>query len=110
MAALEMDGRILVIDAGLSFPTVEIPGIDLVAHSIPDGCAVAIDLPAGTLLHSGDFKLDQTPIDGRATDLQSLGAEAARGVHVFMADSTNAEDAGMTLSERTVGPVLFDII
>jgi len=198
MAALELDGRILVIDAGLSFPTVEMPGIDLVlpdvqylrdnrdrieavvlthghedhvgslpyllrefvdlpvfatkltlgliegkleehgvrdravyrevtpgeevrtgpftmrlhrvAHSIPDGCAVAIDLPSGTLLHSGDFKLDQTPIDGRATDLQSLAEEARRGVHVFLSDSTNAEDPGLTLSERTVGPVLFDII
>jgi len=198
MAALEMDGRILVIDAGLSFPTVEMPGIDLVlpdiqylrdhhdqiqavvlthghedhvgslpymlpefsalpiyatkltlgliegkleehgvrdravfcevepgrevtagpftmrfhrvAHSIPDGCAVAIDLPEGTLLHSGDFKLDQTPIDGRATDLQGLAAEAKRGVHVFLADSTNAEDAGMTQSERTVGPALYEII
>jgi len=197
MAALELDGRILVLDAGLSFPTVEMPGIDLVlpdfdylreradrvhavvlthghedhvgslpyllrefslpvfatkltlgliqgkleehgvrdraefhevvpgeevrtgpftirfhrvSHSIPDGCAVAIDLPAGTLLHSGDFKLDQTPIDGRVTDLQGIAAEAKRGVHLFLSDSTNAEDAGMTLSERTVGPVLEGIV
>ncbi|HJP66443.1 MAG TPA: ribonuclease J [Actinomycetota bacterium] len=197
MAALELGGRILVLDAGLSFPEVEMPGIDLVlpdfqylverrdqiqavvlthghedhvgslpyllrelslpiyatkltlaliqgkleehgvrdraefrevtpgqevttgpftmrfhrvAHSIPDGCAVAIDLPAGTLLHTGDFKLDQTPIDGRVTDLQGIATEAARGVHVMLSDSTNAEDPGMTLSERTVGPALFDII
>ncbi|HEX9234808.1 MAG TPA: ribonuclease J [Actinomycetota bacterium] len=197
MAALELGGRILVIDAGLSFPEVEMPGIDLVlpdfqylrdnaervhavvlthghedhvgslpyllrefrlpvyatkltlalirgkleehdvmdraefhevtpgtevttgpftmrfhrvAHSIPDGCAVAIDLPAGTLLHTGDFKLDQTPIDGRVTDLQAIATEAARGVHVMLADSTNAEDPGMTQSERTVGPALFDIM
>jgi ribonuclease J len=197
MAALELQGRILVIDAGLSFPEVEMPGIDLVlpdfqylrdnddrieavvlthghedhvgslayllreltlevyatkltlaliegkleehgvrdraefhevtpgdevrvgpftmrfhrvAHSIPDGCAVAIDLPAGTLLHTGDFKLDQTPIDGRVTDLQGIATEAERGVHVMLSDSTNAEDPGMTLSERTVGPALFDII
>ena len=197
MAALELGGRILVIDAGLSFPEVEMPGIDLVlpdfqflreradrieavilthghedhvgslaymlreftlpvygtkltlalirgkleehgvleraefhevtpgdevrtgpftmrfhrvAHSIPDGCAVAIDLPAGTLLHTGDFKLDQTPIDGRVTDLQGIAGEARRGVHVMLSDSTNAEDPGMTLSERTVGPALFDII
>lgn len=197
MAALEMDGRILMIDAGLSFPESDMPGIDLVlpdfqylrdnrdliqgvvlthghedhvgslpyllreftltiyatkltlaliegkleehgvrdraefhevtpsqevttgpftfrlhrvSHSIPDGCAVAIDLPAGILLHSGDFKLDPTPIDGRVTDLQGIGAEASKGVHVFLSDSTNAEDPGTAGSERTVGPVLFDIV
>ena len=197
MAALEIDGRILVIDAGLSFPEVEMPGIDLVlpdfqflrdnadrvhavvlthghedhvgslpyllrefslpvygtrltigllqgkleehgvreraefhevtpgqevrtgpftmrfhrvSHSIPDGCAVAIDLPAGVLLHSGDFKLDNTPIDGKVTDLQGIAEEARRGVHVFLSDSTNAEDPGTTGSERTVGPVLRDIV
>jgi ribonuclease J len=197
MAALDMDGRILVLDAGLSFPEVEMPGIDLVlpdwqflrdnserieaillthghedhvgslpyllrefsltiygtkltlallegkleehgvreradlrivepgqeirtgpftarfhrvSHSIPDGCAVAIDLPAGILLHSGDFKLDSTPIDGRFTDLQGIAEEATRGVHVFLSDSTNAEDPGTTGSERTVGPVLRDIV
>jgi ribonuclease J len=81
-----------------------------VAHSIPDGTAVALDLPAGTLLHSGDFKLDQTPIDGRVTDLQGIAAEARRGVHVFLSDSTNAEDAGSSGSERSVGPVLFSIM
>src|SRR6266498_1998906 len=197
MAALELDGRILILDAGLSFPEEDMPGIDLVlpdfqylrdnrdrvqavvlthghedhigslpyllreftlpvfatrltlallegkleehgvrdraefhqvapgrnvrtgpftlrfhrvSHSIPDGCAVAIDLPHGVLLHSGDFKLDPTPIDGRATDLPGIAAEAARGVHVFLSDSTNAQDAGTTGSERSVGPVLHNII
>jgi ribonuclease J len=197
MAALDMGGKILLIDAGLSFPEVEMPGIDLVlpnwqflrdnadrvqgvvlthghedhmgslpyllrefdlaiygtkltlallegkleehgvrdradfhevtpgeevraglftmrfyrvSHSIPDGCAVAIDLPAGVLLHSGDFKLDQTPIDGRVTDLQGIAAEARKGVHLFLADSTNAEDPGFTGSERIVGPVLAQIV
>jgi ribonuclease J len=198
MAALEMDGRILLIDAGLSFPEVEMPGIDLVlpdfqylrdradrvegvvlthghedhvgslpyllreiyplpiyatrltlglirgkleehgvvdravphevepgtevtlgpfvirfhrvTHSIPDGVSIAIDTPFGVLLHSGDFKLDQTPIDGRVTDLRGIAAEATKGVHLFLSDSTNAEDSGFTPSERTVGPVLFDII
>jgi ribonuclease J len=196
MAALELHNRILVIDAGLSFPESDMPGIDLVlpdfqylrenkdridgvvlthghedhvgslpyllrefsfpiyatkltlaliegkleehgvrdraefhevtpgeevrigpftvrfhrvSHSIPDGCAIAIDLPSGVLLHSGDFKLDPTPIDGRVTDLQAIGAEAAKGVHLFLADSTNAEDPGTAGSERAVGPVLFDI-
>jgi ribonuclease J len=197
MAALEMDGRILVLDAGLSFPEAEMPGVDLVlpdfeylrqnadrieavvlthghedhvgtlpyllrefrlkvfatrltlaliagkleehgvteradlheiqpgsavssgpfsmrfhrvTHSIPDGVAVAVDLPSGVLLHTGDFKLDPTPIDGRVTDLQGIGAEAERGVHVLLADSTNAEDRGSSGSEREVGPVLYDII
>jgi ribonuclease J len=197
MAALELDDRILIMDAGLSFPEAEMYGIDLVlpdfqylrdnadrleavvlthghedhigtlpyllrefslpiyatkltlallegkleehgirdraefhevasgeahtagpfsmrfhrvTHSIPDGVAVAVDLPAGTLLHTGDFKLDPTPIDGRVTDLQGIGAEAERGVHVLLSDSTNAEDLGMSGSERDVGPVLYDII
>jgi ribonuclease J len=197
MAALEMDGRILVLDAGLSFPEAEMPGVDLVlpdfeylrqhadqieavvlthghedhvgtlpyllrefdlkvyatrltlaliagkleehgvtdnadlheitpgdqvtsgpftmrfhrvTHSIPDGVAVAVDLPSGVLLHTGDFKLDPTPIDGRVTDLQGIGAEAERGVHVLLADSTNAEDRGSSGSEREVGPVLYDIV
>ncbi|HYU57666.1 MAG TPA: ribonuclease J, partial [Actinomycetota bacterium] len=196
MAALEMGGRILVVDAGLSFPEEDMPGVDLVlpdfgwlherradveavvlthghedhvgalpyllrefklpvfataltlamlegkldehgvrkrakfhevkpggqaatgpfrmrfhrmTHSIPDGCAVAVDTPHGTLLHSGDFKLDQTPLDGRVTDLQGLAEEARRGVHVFLSDSTNAEQPGHVPSEREVGPVLVEI-
>jgi ribonuclease J len=197
MAALETDGRILILDAGLSFPEAEMPGIDLVlpdfqflreradrveavvlthghedhvgslpyllrefelpiygtpltlallegkleehgvrdraelhavtpgeeirtgpfsvrfhrvSHSIPDGCALAVDLPEGVLLHSGDWKLDPTPIDGKVTDLRGLAEEANRGVHVFLSDSTNAEDPGTTGSERQVGPVLRDIV
>jgi ribonuclease J len=196
MACLELDGRILVIDAGLSFPTEEMPGVDLVlpdfeylrerrdridgvvlthghedhlgatpyllremrlevhatrltlallrpkleehgvtgnatlheiepgdearigpfharflrvTHSIPDGVALAVDTPAGTLLHTGDFRLDPTPIDGRLTDLSGLAEEARRGVHVLLSDSTNAEKPGTVPSERTVGPVLLEI-
>jgi len=83
-----------------------------VTHSIPDGIAVAIDTPHGTLLHTGDFKIDQTPLDGRATDLHGLAEEASRdrGVHLLLSDSTNAEEAGYTASERSVGPVLHRII
>lgn len=196
MACLELDGEVLVIDAGLSFPTEEMPGIDLVlpdwqylrerrdrvvgvvlthghedhmgalpyilkemplaiygtplalallrpkleehrvverasleevnpgdevrigpfttrfhrvTHSIPDGVAIAIDTPMGTILHSGDFKLDPTPIDEQPTDLQGIAEEATRGVHLFLSDSTNAEDPGTIPSERTVGPKLLEI-
>ena len=200
MACVELDGRVLVVDVGLSFPNhAEMPGIDLVlpdfdyvrthlerveavilthghqdhigalpyllrevdrplsvlgtpftlallegqldehdvrdranlrtivpgeavsvgpfsmrflrvTHSIPDGVAVAIDTPLGSILHTGDFKVDQTPLDGRPTDLHALAEEANRGVHLLLSDSTNAEEAGYTPSERTVGPVLQEII
>jgi ribonuclease J len=197
MAALDLNGRILVIDTGLSFPGDDMPGVDLVlpdfqylrerkdriagvvlthghedhvgalpyllrdmrlevygsaltlgllgpkleehgvagnarlhrveaggnarigpfrvrflrvTHSIPDGLALAIDTPAGTLLHTGDFRLDPTPIDDRTTDLQGIAEEARRGVHVMLSDSTNAEREGLVASERTVGPAVADII
>jgi len=200
MACVELDGRILIVDVGLSFPHAEMPGIDLVlpdfeyvrerfddveaivlthghqdhigalpyllreldgdplpvygtaftlallegqleehqvrdraefrqvmpgeaaavgpfsmrflrvTHSIPDGMAVVIDTGYGSILHTGDFKIDQTPLDGRATDLHALAEEAGRGVHLLLSDSTNAEEAGYTDSERSVGPVLQDII
>ena len=199
MAALELDGKLLILDVGLSFPSADMPGIDLVlpdmefvrdhaadvvavvlthghedhvgalpyllrdlgrripvygtaftlellggkleehevtdlvetrlavpggsatvgpfsmrfyhvTHSIPDGMAIAIDTPHGTLLHTGDFKLDPTPIDGRPTDLHGLAEEAGAGVHLLLSDSTNAEEPGHTASERSVGPVLHDIV
>jgi ribonuclease J len=72
--------------------------------------AVAVDTPHGTVLHSGDFKLDQTPLDDRPTDLQAFAEEARRGVHLFLSDSTNAEEIGSIPSERAVGPVLRDIV
>ncbi len=79
-----------------------------VTHSVPDGFATAFFTPAGTIVHSGDFKLDLSPIDGRHTDLAQLG-EIARGdggVRLLLADSTNAERPGFTPSESTVGPTL----
>ena len=82
-----------------------------VTHSIPDGMAVAIDTPHGTILHTGDFKIDQTPLDGRATDLHGLAEEASgTGVHLLLSDSTNAEEAGYTSSEQSVGPVVARIV
>jgi ribonuclease J len=82
-----------------------------VTHSIPDGMAVAVDTPFGTILHTGDFKIDQTPLDGRPTDLHGFAEEASgTGVHLLLSDSTNAEEAGYTSSERSVGPVLHRIV
>jgi ribonuclease J len=198
MACIELGSRILIVDVGLSFPSADMPGIDLVlpdfeylreraddveaivlthghedhvgalpyllkelgrlpvyatafthellkgkleehevtdlveehlaipgegasagpftmrflhvTHSIPDGMAVAIDSPFGTILHTGDFKMDQTPIDAKPTDLHGLAEEAGRGVHLLLSDSTNAEEPGHSESERSVGPVLKEIV
>ena len=77
-----------------------------VNHSIPDALAVAVHTAAGTVLHTGDFKMDQLPLDGRITDLRSFARLGERGVDLFMVDSTNAEVPGFTTSEREIGPVL----
>ncbi|MDZ4064425.1 MAG: ribonuclease J, partial [Coriobacteriia bacterium] len=80
-----------------------------VNHSIPDGVAVLIRTPVGNVLHTGDFKLDQTPIDGRLTDYQALAKAGKAGVTLLMSDSTNAETAGITRSEAEVGRSLRDL-
>src|SRR5581483_8656636 len=81
-----------------------------VTHSVPHGFALAFHTPQGVVLHSGDFKLDQTPVDGRRTDLARIGAISNNeGVRVLLADSTNAEEPGHTPSESTVGAVLRDL-
>jgi ribonuclease J len=77
-----------------------------VNHSIPDALAVAIRTPAGLVVHTGDFKMDQLPLDGRITDLRAFARLGERGVDLFMVDSTNAEVPGFTMSEREIGPVL----
>lgn len=78
-----------------------------VAHSVPHGFAVAIHSPQGVILHSGDFKLDLTPVDGRITDLARIGAlSAGPGIRLLLADSTNAEEPGQSASETEVGAVL----
>ncbi len=86
-------------------------GIDFIAvnHSIPDGVALFIRTPAGNLLHTGDFKFDQTPIDGRFTDYAALTKAAKQGVMLLMSDSTNAESPGSTPPETSVGDSLRDI-
>ncbi len=81
-----------------------------VTHSVPDAVAVALHTDHGTIIHTGDFKLDATPIDGRTTDLARLGELGRSGVALLMADSTNAERAGSTASERTVGASLREIV
>jgi ribonuclease J len=80
-----------------------------VTHSIPDGMAVAVRTAAGTLLHTGDFKMDLTPIDGRPTDLGALARLGAEGVDLLLSDSTNAESKGFIPSESTVGQTLRDL-
>lgn len=77
-----------------------------VNHSIPDALAVAVRTPAGLLLHTGDFKMDQLPLDGRVTDLRAFARLGEEGVDLFMPDSTNAEVPGFTVHEREIGPVL----
>lgn len=74
-----------------------------VCHSIPDSFALAIRTPAGVIVHSGDFKLDPTPIDGRVSDYAAFAELGKEGVLLMLSDSTNAERSGFTPSERTVG-------
>jgi ribonuclease J len=77
-----------------------------VNHSIPDALAVAIRTRAGTLLHTGDFKMDQLPLDRRLTDLRAFARLGEEGVDLFLTDSTNAEVPGFTTSERDIAPAL----
>jgi ribonuclease J len=81
-----------------------------VNHSIPDALAVAIRTPAGTVLTTGDFKMDQLPLDGRLTDLRAFARLGDEGVDLFMVDSTNADIPGFTPLERSIGPVLDQVI
>lgn len=77
-----------------------------VNHSIPDALAVAIQTPAGVVLHTGDFKMDQLPLDGRLTDLRAFARLGEAGVDAFLVDSTNAEVPGFTTPERDITPAL----
>jgi ribonuclease J len=80
-----------------------------VNHSIPDALGVAIRTAAGTVLHTGDFKMDQLPLDGRITDLGGWARLGREGVDLLMSDSTNAEVPGFVTPEREIGPVLDDV-
>lgn len=81
-----------------------------VNHSIPDALAVAIRTPAGMVLATGDFKMDQLPLDGRITDLRAFARLGEEGVDLFLVDSTNADVPGFTPTERSIGPVLDQVI
>lgn len=81
-----------------------------VNHSIPDALAVAVRTPAGLVLATGDFKMDQLPLDGRITDLRAFSRLGEEGVDLFLVDSTNADVPGFTPTERSIGPVLDQVI
>ena len=81
-----------------------------VNHSIPDALAVAIHTDAGTVLATGDFKMDQLPLDGRLTDVRAFASLGEDGVDLFLVDSTNADVPGFTPLERAIGPVLDQVI
>lgn len=78
-------------------------------HSIPDAVALAIHTPLGPIIHTGDFKIDTTPIQGEMIDLARIGELGKRGVLALMSDSTNAERKGVTMSERVVGSTLENV-
>ncbi len=99
-----------VVDPG---DEVQIGGIGVgfisVTHSVSGSCSLALRTPLGTVIHTGDFKFDQTPIDNRPTDMAMLAAHGRDGVLLLASDSTNAELPGHTLSERVVGETFNDI-
>src|SRR3954471_14536544 len=80
------------------------------AHSIPDAAAVVLETPGGRIVHTGDYKIDHTPVDGQKTDVGKLAELGNRGVDLVLGDSTNAERAGVTESERVVGEAFRQII
>jgi ribonuclease J len=81
-----------------------------IGHSIPDAMGLAIRTPVGTVIHTGDFKFDHTPVDGKPSDFQTLARYGAEGVIALLSDSTRAENPGYTPSERTVGEAFREIM
>jgi ribonuclease J len=82
-----------------------------ITHSVPHGFATVFHTPQGAILHSGDFKIDLTPVDGRLSDLSRIGGLATTGgIRLLLSDSTNADEHGHSTSERSVGGVLYDLM
>ena len=81
-----------------------------VSHSVPEGSGVVFDTPEGLIVHTGDFKLDPTPVDGRRTDLPAFARFGRRGVRLLLSDSTNAERSGVIPSEKSLGPSIRSIV
>lgn len=79
-------------------------------HSIPDACGIYFTTPIGTVVHTGDFKIDQTPVDGKLMDVQKFAELGNKGVLAMMSDSTNVERPGFTPSEKSVGPALLKAV
>ncbi|GAA1489260.1 ribonuclease J [Brachybacterium sacelli] len=102
--------KTIQVEAG-DHRTVSTFDLEFVAvnHSIPDSLAVAIRTKAGTVLHTGDFKMDQFPLDGRITDLRAFARLGEAGVDLFLTDSTNAEVPGFTISERDLTPAIDQV-
>ncbi|REJ36821.1 MAG: ribonuclease J [Bacillota bacterium] len=82
----------------------------LVTHSIPDSVGFGVETPVGTVVYTGDYKFDQTPVDGRPADYAALAELGRRGVLVMLGDSTNADRPGVTPSERSVGAAIAEVI
>ncbi len=103
-----------LVEADPAGPPVEVGAFRLefvrVAHSIPDSVSLVLDTPAGLVVHTGDWKLDHTPVDGLKTDVGRLAEIGNRGVDLLLGDSTNAERPGMTGSERLVGEAFRTLI
>jgi len=126
----EYDDEIILLDAGLAFPSDDMHGVNVVlpdmtylrenrhkikafmveyirnTHSIADSFCVAIHTPLGVVIHTGDFKIDHTPVDGEFFDLQKIAEHGEKGVLCLLSDSTNAEVPGYTPSEASVYPGL----
>src|SRR5438874_687993 len=103
-----------LLEADPEGPPLELGGFRIefvrVAHSIPDAVALVIETAAGRVVHTGDWKLDHTPVDGLKTDVGRLAELGNRGIDLLLADSTNAERPGVTGSERLVGEAFRQII
>ncbi len=104
----DFDFRVVAPRDTVTFGTIKVQ-FYRVTHSVSDSVGLLIDTPAGTIIHTGDFKLDQTPVDGQTTDYSLLAEAGERGVLALLSDSTHADRPGFTPSERVVGESLSQV-